>query len=115
MKKFTVVFLLIASLFTLSACGGIKNDTEEEVVKTFLQAAMIDGDSETLKEVYVGNRMSTEEIIFEFDGALTEEEIDELELDFYDEDRVRFGTPDGFSLDMSLELYEGKYYITNLR
>lgn len=114
MKKFTVVFLLIASLFTLSACGGIKNDTEEEAVKTFLQAA-IDGDSETLKEVYVGNRMTTEEIILGLSGDLTEEDIDELELDFYSEGSVRFGTPVGSSLDMDLELYEGKYYITNLR
>lgn len=114
MKKFTFILLLIGSWITLSACGGIKNDTEEEVVKTFIQAA-VDGDSETLKEVYAGNRFTTEEIIFELDGALTEEDIDELELDFYSEDRVRIGTPDGFSLDMSLELYEGKYYITNLR
>lgn len=114
MKKFTLILLLIGSLFTLVACGGIKNDTEEEAVKTFIQAA-VNGDSETLNEVYSGNRFTTEEIIFEFDGALTEEEIDELELDFYDEDRVSIGAPDGFSIDLSFEAYEGKYYVTNIR
>lgn len=114
MKKFLVLFLLMTTLFLLSACGGIKNNTAEEAVQTFVQAAL-DGDREIIEELYLNPEYTADEIIIALSDNLRGTKVEDLVLYSDNEGEVSFETEAGDEFEFDVNTFDGKYFITALK
>lgn len=114
MKKYTVPFLLIIISVLLSACGGIKNETAKDAVRSFVQAGL-DGDRETIEELYLNPEYTTDEIIIALNNNLRGTKAADLVLYSDEENEVSFVTEAGDEFEFEVDNFNGKYFITELK